>query len=106
MMLLCHCYKYIAVVVGQLLVGLVDDGRRVERRRGAVPVALAPGEPPEFVVDERQHLAERTLVAVAGERQELGDVVGHRETRANERVRYGRAADGAPGGSGNFLETA
>src|SRR5690606_10059400 len=59
----------------ELLVGAVDERRRVERLGGALPEPLAVGEGAELVVDEREQLVERFLAAFAHVFEERGDVL-------------------------------
>lgn len=56
--------------------GLVDERRGLEGVTLALTAQLAPGEQPQFVVDEWNDAGERAFIALAPSGQQVGDTSG------------------------------
>jgi hypothetical protein len=52
----------LAALADQSQVGLVDQGRRLQRVAGTLASEIAAGDLVEFGVDEREQLVERSLI--------------------------------------------
>ena len=62
--------------VDQAHVGLVDQRRRLQRVVRPLPPHVAPSQPMQLGLDERDQAIERRLLPVAPGQQQSGDVVG------------------------------
>jgi len=67
--------------IDQLEIGLVDQGRRVERLAGAAPPELLAGLEAQLVIDQRQQLVHGVRLAVARRHEDPRDLTAlHRHS--------------------------
>src|SRR5215510_6580037 len=64
-----------SVVVDEAQIRLVYQGSGLKTVTGSLPLHLAMGQSPKFLVDQRDHTVQRCFVAVAPTDEQVGNVL-------------------------------